>query len=98
DRPRRLRALYELERALVDSFRDAAAGHLLLGPRDLSDRGPLVPADRIPDALAVREIESVSAARYPVRHRAGSRDHYHRALCLGLPGDLSAAHHEQELA
>ena len=54
DRHRRLRALYQLERAAVDLFGDAAAGHLLLGPRDLPDRGPLVPADRLPDAIAVR--------------------------------------------
>ena len=46
---------------LLISVGDAAAGHLLLGPRDLSDRGPAVPADRIPDAAAVREIEGVSA-------------------------------------
>ena len=62
DRDRRLRALYQLERAAVDLVGDAPAGHLLLGPRDLSDRGHAVPADRIPDAAAVREIEGVSAA------------------------------------
>ncbi len=53
DRDRRLRALHELERAAVDFLRDAPAGHLLLGLGDLSDRGPAVPADRIPDAVAV---------------------------------------------
>ena len=73
DRDRRLRALYELERAAVDLVRDASAGHLLLGPRDLPDRGLAVPADGIPDAAAVREIEGVSARRYPVRDRAGRR-------------------------
>ncbi len=62
DRDRRLRALYELERPAADLVGDAAAGHLLLGPRDLSDRGLAVPVDRLPDALAVREIEGVSAA------------------------------------
>ena len=46
---------------LLISVGDAAAGHLLLGPRDLPDRGLAVPADRIPDAAAVREIEGVSA-------------------------------------
>ena len=61
DRYRRLRALHELERAAVDLFGDPAAGHLLLGPRDLPDRGPAVPADRLPDALAVREVQGVSA-------------------------------------
>ena len=62
DRDRGLRALHELERPAADLGRDAAAGHLLLGSGDLSDRGPAVPADRIPDAVAVREIEGVSAA------------------------------------
>ena len=52
DRDRRLRALYELERAAADLVGDAPAGHLLLGPRDLSGRGFSVPADRLPDALA----------------------------------------------
>ena len=61
DRDRRLRALYQLERAAVDLVRDAAAGHLLLGPRDLPDRGPAVPADGLPDALAAGEIKGVSA-------------------------------------
>ena len=85
DRDRRLRALYELERAAIDLVRDAAAGHLLLGPRDLSDRGPAVPADRIPDAVAVREIESVSARRHPVRDRAG---HRHRSSSRVSPGSI----------
>ncbi len=61
DRDRRLRALYELERTAIDLLRHPSARHLLLGPRDLSDRGPAVLADRIPDAVAVREVESVSA-------------------------------------
>ena len=98
DRDRRLRALYELERAAVDFGGDAAAGHLLLGPGDLSDRGPAVPADRIPDAAAVREIEGVSARRHPDRHRAGHRDDRGRALRLGLSRDLSAADADQALA
>ena len=62
DRHRRLRPLHQLERTAADLGGDAAAGHLLLGPGDLSDRGPAVSADRIPDAAAVREIEGVSAA------------------------------------
>ena len=53
DRDRRLRALHELERAVADFVGDAPAGHLLLGPRDLPDRRPAVPADRLPDAAAV---------------------------------------------
>ena len=95
DRDRRLRALYELERAAADLVGDAPAGHLLLGPRDLSDRGPAVPADRLPDAAAVREIEGVSARRHPVRDRAGRGHRHRRALRLGLSRDLSAAAVEQ---
>src|ERR1700738_4284603 len=57
----RLRSLYQLERTSADLGRDPAAGNLLLGSRDLSDRGPAVPADRISDAAAVREIEGFSA-------------------------------------
>ena len=95
DRDRRLRALHQLERPAADLVRDAPAGHLLLGPRDLPDRGPAVPADRIPDAAAVREIEGVSAAGHPVRHRAGRRHRHRRALCLGLSRDLSAAAAQQ---
>ena len=34
DLNRRLRTLYELERAAIDLFGDPAAGHLLLGPRE----------------------------------------------------------------
>src|SRR5581483_10512605 len=71
DRNGHLRTLYELERAASDLVRHAAAGHLLLGPRDLSDRGTAVPAHRLPDALAVREIEGIPAARYTVCDRAG---------------------------
>ena len=48
---------------LLISVGDPPAGHLLLGPRDLSGRGPAVPADGIPDAAAVREIQGVSACR-----------------------------------
>ena len=95
DRDRRLRALYELERAAADLVGDAPAGHLLLGPRDLSDRGLAVPADRLPDAVAVREVEGVSARRHPVRDRAGRGHHHHRAFRLGLSRDLSAAAIEQ---
>ncbi len=73
DRHRRLRALHELERAAVDLLGDAAAGHLLLGPRDLPDRGSPVPADRLPDALAVREVQGVSARRYPASRPRWSR-------------------------
>ena len=80
---------------LLISVGDAPAGHLLLGPRDLSDRGPAVPADRIPDAAAVREIEGVSAPGNPARDRAGRRHRHRRALCLGLSRDLSAAPHQQ---
>ena len=47
DRYRCLWALCELERAAVDFIGDAAAGNLLLGPRDLSDRGVIVPFDRL---------------------------------------------------
>ena len=98
DRHRRLRTLHELERPAVDLVGDAPAGHLLLGSRDLPDRGPAVPADGIPDAAAVREIEGVSAARYPVRDRAGRSHRHHRALCLGLSRNLSAAPSEQATA
>ena len=45
----------------VDLVGYASAGHFLLGPRHLSDRGSAVPVDGIPDAAPVREIESVSA-------------------------------------
>ena len=76
---------------LLISVGDAPAGHLLLGPRDLSDRGHAVPADGIPDAAAVREIEGVSASGHPARDRAGRRHRHHRALCLGLSRNLSAA-------
>ena len=41
DRNRRLRALCELERAAMDLRGHPAAGHLLLGSRDLRHRGPL---------------------------------------------------------
>src|SRR5439155_25787107 len=70
-RNRSLRALHKLERTALDFIGDAPAGHLLLGPRDLSGRGPAVPADGIPDAAAVREIEGVSAAGHLAYHRAG---------------------------
>ena len=73
DRDRRLRALYQLERAAVDLVGDPSAGHLLLGPRDLPGRGPAVPADGIPDAAAVREIEGVSASRTSCSPRRWSR-------------------------
>ena len=95
DRDRRLRALHQLERAAVDLVRDAPAGHLLLGPRDLPGRGHAVPADGIPDAAAVREIEGVSAAGYPAHDRAGRGHRHRRALCLGLSGNLSAAPDQQ---
>src|SRR6202043_3080805 len=91
DRPRRLRALYKLERTAAYLGGYKAAGHLLLGPRDLSDRGPVVPADRVPDAVAVREIEVVPAGRHPVCDRAGGSGHYRRALRLGLSRHLFAA-------
>ena len=65
DRDRRLRALHQLERAAIDFGRDATAGHLLLGPRDLPDRGLAVPADRLPDALAGGEVEDFSARGDP---------------------------------
>src|SRR5206468_5469779 len=95
DRYRRLRALYQLERSAMDLGRDTVAGHLLLGPRDLSDRGPVVSADRLSDALAAGEVEGVSARRHPVCHRACSHRHRYRALCLGLSRDLFAALAEQ---
>ncbi|MGY4465494.1 hypothetical protein ACVWWK_001176 [Bradyrhizobium sp. LB9.1b] len=53
DRHRRLRPLCELERAAADLGIDASARHLLLGSRDLFDRGLAVPAHRIPDARAL---------------------------------------------
>ena len=83
---------------LLISVRDAPAGHLLLGPRDLSGRGPAVPADGIPDAAAVREIEGVSAAGHPAHDRAGRRHRHRRALCLGLSRNLSAAPAQQAIA
>src|SRR5581483_3207980 len=98
DRNGHLRTLYELERAASDLVRHAAAGHLLLGPRDLSDRGTAVPAHRLPDALAVREIEGIPAARYTVCDRAGDGDRRGSALRLGLSRDLSAALVQQILA
>ena len=58
DRDRRLRPLHQLERAAADFIGDAAAGHLLLGPGDLSDRGNAVPADRIPDALLLEKSKA----------------------------------------
>ena len=54
------RALRELERAAADLRRDAAAGHLLLGPDHLSDRGLRVPDHRPAGAHADRE-----GARFP---------------------------------
>ena len=60
-----LRALRELERSAVDFGGDAPARHLLLELADPPDRGPAVPADRLPDAAALREIEGVSARRHP---------------------------------
>ena len=90
-----LRALYQLERAAADFVGDAAAGHLLLGPRDLSDRGPVVPVDGLPDAVAVRAIEGVSAQRNPHFDRAGRGDHHRRPFRLGVSRDLPAADVEQ---
>ena len=85
-----LRPLHQLEWTVVDLLGDPAAGHLLLGPRDLPDRGNAVPFDRRPDALAVREVESVFARRGPARDRIGRGDDHHRALRLGFSRDLSA--------
>jgi len=45
-------------------------------PCDLPDRGLLFPADGIPDAVAVREIESVSAGRHPFATGAGRGDRH----------------------
>ena len=83
---------------LLISVGDAPAGHLLLGPRDLSGRGHAVPADGIPDAAAVREIQGVSAPGDPVHDGAGCRHRHHRPLCLGLSRSLSAAHPQQAIA
>ena len=80
---------------LLISVGDAAAGHFLLGPRHLPGRGPVVPADGIPDAAAVREIEGVSACGNPA-HLSAGRDHrHHRAVCLVLSRDLSASPDQQ---
>ena len=57
--------------------------------------GLLVPADRLPDAVAAGAVQGVSARRYPVCDRVG-RGHRHRgALRLGLPRHLFAAAVEQ---
>src|SRR3974390_236161 len=48
----RLRTLCQLEWAAADPLRDAAAGHLLLGPDRLSDRRHGVPAHRPTGAYA----------------------------------------------
>ena len=72
-RDRRGRALRELERAAADLVGDAAAGHLLLGPRHLSDRGLRVPADRLAGAGADRNGEELSDPRAPGRDRADDR-------------------------
>src|SRR5665213_2698339 len=61
---RRLRAVRELERAAADPVRDAAAGHFLLGPDRLSDRGPGVPDHRPAGAHADRADARVLDPRF----------------------------------
>ena len=56
----RLRALRELGRAAADRLRHAAAGHLLLGPDRLSDRGLCLPGHRAADAHADRRKHTSS--------------------------------------
>src|SRR3974390_3119363 len=58
----RLRTLCQLEWAAADPLRDAAAGHLLLGPDRLSDRRHGVPAHRPTGAYAAR---SDTSPHYP---------------------------------
>ncbi len=88
---RRLRPLRELERAAADSGRDAAAGHLLLGPDHLSDRGLRLPHHRPAGAHADREGARLPGPRAAGGHRAHRRHRHRGALRLDLSGDLSAA-------
>ena len=60
-RHRRLRTLCELERTAADLVGDAAAGHLLLGPDRLSDRGHGVPDHRPAGAHADRQSPRLHA-------------------------------------
>ena len=71
-RDRRRRALRELERPAAHPGGDAAAGHLLLGPDHLSDRGLRLSDHRPAGAHPDRE-----GARLPGPGIAG-RDRYHR--------------------
>ncbi len=87
----RRRPLCELERAAAHSGGDAAAGHLLLGPADLSARRLVVPGHRHAVAHADRPV------RFDVAAPAGAGGAAHRrrrrrcAPDLGLSGGLSAA-------
>src|SRR2546421_502837 len=75
---RRHRALCELERAAADPLGDAAAGHLLLGPDHLPDRGFCVPAHRLAGAHLIRAGRTLRVAR----HRGGdASDHGDRHRC-----------------
>src|SRR5208282_5163751 len=85
------RPVRELERTAAHSGGDAAAGHLLLGPRRLSARRLRLPGDRHGNAGAARSDQYGVAARSRLRavaHRGRGRG---RTIHLGLSGDLSAA-------
>ena len=95
DRNRRLRALHELERTAADFRGDPPAGHLLLGPRDLSDRGHAVPAYGIPNALLYEKSKAFPLQGDRVHDGARCRHRHHRPLCLGLSRNLPAAPHQR---
>ena len=70
---------------------DAPAGHLLLGPDHLPDRGLDLPGDGLAGARAARAHAAVFAARRAPRNRRDRADHRGGALRLDLSGDLPAA-------
>ena len=95
-RHRRERTLCELERTAADLIENPIAGHLLLGLRDLADRGRAVPDDRIPVAAPDGEIKGGAGRRNPRRYRHRLRDCRAGPVPLGLSRLLPAAPRQQE--
>ena len=87
----RRRPLCELERAAAHSGGDAAAGHLLLGPADLSARRIVVPGHRHAVAHADRPVRADVAAPAGAGGAAHRRRGRRGAPDLGLSGGPGAA-------
>ncbi len=96
DRDSRDRALCELERTAADSVKNAIAGHLLLGLRDLADRGRAVPDDWLPDAASYGKVEGAPGERNSPCHRDYLHYRHRRTIPLGVSRRISPAPLQQE--